>query len=132
MTKFDSLLKNILCALALSLVGAFSHAAEPLKIGSLSKGTVVALLDRDGSWWKIRAGRQSGFVAARYVSVITDTETLKPGAIVVRGRDVIGQMAAFLRKPAEKAYSTTGRCRFTTTSPNTPIDLPIFPIHCCA
>mgnify|MGYP006072486071 CR=1 FL=1 len=80
-----------------------------LTIGSLSKGTVVALLDRDGSWWKIRAGRQSGFVAARYVSVILDTDTLKPGAIVVRGRDVIGPDGRVFAKTFRRGVFNCGQ-----------------------
>ncbi len=80
-----------------------------VKIGSLSKGTVVELLERDGSWWKIRAGRQSGFVAARYISVTPDIDTLKPGAIVVRGRDVIGPDGRVFAKTFRKGVFNYGR-----------------------
>tara|TARA_B110000503_G_scaffold30128_1_gene48712 strand:+ start:15494 stop:16477 length:984 start_codon:yes stop_codon:yes gene_type:complete len=53
MTKFDSLLKNTLCGLALSLVGVFSHAAEPLKIGySDWPGWVAWEIGIDKEWFK--------------------------------------------------------------------------------
>lgn len=71
------------------------------KVGSLSKGTIVELLSLDEGWWKIRAGSQSGFVSARYVTAIPETTTVKKGSIAVRGRDVIG--------PDGRVFATTFR-----------------------
>jgi hypothetical protein len=79
------------------------------KIGSLSKGTIVELLNLDEGWWKIRAGRQSGFVSARYVTAIPDKEVVKPGSIVVRGRDVIGPDGRVFAKTFRKGVFNYGR-----------------------
>ena len=78
-------------------------------IGSLDKSTVVELLKLNAGWWNIIAGNRSGFVAAKYVTVIPDTVTIKPGAIVVRGRDVIGPDGRVFAKTFRKGVFNYGR-----------------------
>ena len=38
-------------------------------VKSLSKGTTVTLLEKSGSWYKIKAGSTTGWVAAEYLKI---------------------------------------------------------------
>lgn len=79
------------------------------KIGSLNKGAVIELLQLDAGWWKIRADGRTGFVAARYVTLIPETDVVKPGAITVRGTDVIGPDGRVFAKTFRKGVYNVGR-----------------------
>jgi hypothetical protein len=79
------------------------------KIGSLNKGVVVELLQPEGDWWKIRANGRTGFVAARYVTLIPETEVVKPKSIAVRGSDVIGPDGRVFAKTYRKGVYNVGR-----------------------
>jgi hypothetical protein len=79
------------------------------KIGSLNKGAVIELLQLDADWWKIRADRKIGYVAARYLTLIPETEIVKPRSITVRGTDVIGPDGRVFAKTFRKGVYNNGR-----------------------
>jgi uncharacterized protein YgiM (DUF1202 family) len=42
-------------------------SADNSLVGSLPRGTRVEVLDRSGTWWKIRSGRIEGYVNSSYL-----------------------------------------------------------------
>ena len=45
------------------------------KIGSLTKGKQVELLEKTGSWYKIKYGNGTGYVDGKYLKLTSDSET---------------------------------------------------------
>lgn len=70
---------------ALNLRADSSRTSE--KIGSLHKGAVVDVLDKDGDMWRVRYDGMTGWAAEEYMSMHTDetdTENAAPHTTLVR------------------------------------------------
>ena len=66
---------GIVSTLSTSLNVRYAGSVSSMIIASISRGSHITLLERDGDWWKVEyANGQFGYVHADYISPISESE----------------------------------------------------------